>query len=305
MTAQPTHADILIDGRWIEVPRTAVVRRPGQGDVLGEFGMAGSTDTIAAIDAAERALPIWAGLRPRERGRILHRVGSELDARKDEIASLLSAETGKLIPEATGEVLLAAEYFRWFAEEGRRAYGEVVAGPTAEKQLLTIPRPRGVVAALTPWNFPVSIVARKVAAALAAGCVVISRPSSTAPLAVHLVARAILDAGVIPGAFNLVTGEHASTAEVLIADERVRVLSFTGSTHVGKAIAGASASTLKSVALELGGDAPFLVFDDAKLEDAVDQACNAKYRNNGQSCIAMNRLLVQDGIARRFIDQIH
>jgi succinate-semialdehyde dehydrogenase / glutarate-semialdehyde dehydrogenase len=299
---QPARANLLIDGRWIEPRRRAPVRRPGSGDVLGTFALATPSHTVAAVDAAHRALPIWAGLRPRERGRILHRVGSELEARKDEIASILSAETGKLASEAAGEVQLAIEYFRWFAEEGRRAHGETVIGPAENKHLLTIPRPRGVAATLTPWNFPVSILARKVAAALAAGCAVVSRPSSTAPLAVHRVAEAIVDAGVVAGAFNLVMGDYPATAEVLVTDERVRVVSFTGSTGVGKAIARAAASTLKVVTLELGGDAPFLVFDDADINDAVDQASIAKYRNNGQSCIAMNRLLVQKGIAHEFID---
>lgn len=302
MAEQPVDPRLLIDGHWIPARRRAAVRRPGSGDLLGEYQLAAPSDTVAAIDAAHRALPIWGRLSPRERGRILHRVGSELEDRADDIASILSAETGKLLSEAKGEVQLAVEYFRWFAEEGRRAYGEVVMGPAPEKRLLTIPRPRGVVATLTPWNFPVSILARKVAAALAAGCVVVSRPSGTAPLAVHLVAEAIVQAGVVSGAFNLVTGNHDDTANVLIGDPRVRVVSFTGSTEVGRAIARASAATLRHVTLELGGDAPFIVFDDADIDVAVDQACIAKYRNNGQSCIAMNRVFVQEGVARQFVD---
>jgi succinate-semialdehyde dehydrogenase/glutarate-semialdehyde dehydrogenase len=260
--------------------------------------------TTTAIAAASRAFDSWRRLGPRERGRRIRLVGDDLERRTEVLAPLLAAETGKRLAEAMGEVRLAAEFLFWYAEESRRSYGTVVPAPTAGKSLTVTTRPRGPAALLVPWNFPVSILARKLAAALAAGCSVVARPSSTAPLTALAVADSVAIADLPPGTVNFVAGDIAQTGDPLVRDRRIRTVSFTGSTEVGKQIARRVAARLGHTTLELGGDAPCIVFDDADLDTAVAQVLIAKTRNNGQSCIALNRLYLQAGIADRFLAEL-
>jgi succinate-semialdehyde dehydrogenase/glutarate-semialdehyde dehydrogenase len=231
-------------------------------------------------------------------------MADDLEGRVSLLAPLLAAETGKRLVEAEAEIRLATEFLYWFAEEGRRSYGTIIPGPSVAKSLSVRTRPRGPAALLVPWNFPVSILARKLAAALAAGCSVVARPSSTAPLAALAVAESVAAADLPPGTVNFVAGHVADTADPLVRDYRIRTVSFTGSTEVGRQIARRVAARLGHTTLELGGDAPCIVFDDADLDVAVTQTLVAKTRNNGQSCIALNRLYLQADIADRFLAEL-
>jgi succinate-semialdehyde dehydrogenase/glutarate-semialdehyde dehydrogenase len=277
---------------------------PATGREVGARPHGTREQTVAAITAASEALLPWHRLGPRGRGRRIRLIGDDLERRIPTLAPVLAAETGKRLAEAEGEIRLAAEFLFWFAEETRRAYGTLVPAPVATKSLTVVTRPRGPAALLVPWNFPVSILVRKLAAALAAGCTVVARPSSTAPLAALACAQSVASADLPPGAVNLISGSLAETADPLVRDRRIKTVSFTGSTEVGRQIARRVAARLGHTTLELGGDAPFIVFDDADLEVAVAQALIAKTRNNGQSCIALNRLYLQAGIADRFLAEL-
>ncbi|CAN5326550.1 NAD-dependent succinate-semialdehyde dehydrogenase [soil metagenome] len=297
-----TAGKLWLDGTWTDGAGQSEVADPATEQVVGTAAAASAQQTDAAIAAAHRALHGWSATPPRERGAILRRAADLLEKRADALARLLSAETGKLVAEARGEIGLSAEFLRWFAEEGRRANGEIVASPVPGKRALVTTGPVGPVAVLTPWNFPVSIPARKLAPALAAGCTVVARPSGVAPLATTGLFACLDDAGLPPGVANLVTGPVATTSDVILADARIRAVTFTGSTSVGTRIAEAAAQTMARTSLELGGDAPFIVFDDADLEATLERALVAKYRNNGQSCIGMNRLLLHAGVAEEFLE---
>lgn len=296
-----TESSLLIGGEWRPATASSPVVNPTTGGEIGRMSLATPKDTIAAIERASETFPDWSRYSPLKRSRVLRRVAELLRNHKDRIARILSAETGKLIEDARAEINLSAEFFDWFAEEGRRARGELVPTPHPHKRALVLPRPIGVVAVLTPWNFPVSIQARKLAPALAAGCTIVSRPSSVAPLSVVELFSCLDEAGIPPGVCNLVTGEVASTCDLLLGHERIAAITFTGSTEVGRVVATRAAKWPVRTSLELGGNAPFIVFEDADLDFAVEQAMIAKYRNNGQSCIAMNRLLVHEAIAGQFI----
>jgi succinate-semialdehyde dehydrogenase / glutarate-semialdehyde dehydrogenase len=290
----------LIAGEAQRGGRTFAVTDPATGNVVGYAPLTSLTETREAIAAAHAAMPGWVGLGPRARGRRLEALADSLERGAERLATLLSRETGKRLLEARGELSLSVEFLRWFSAEGRRADGGIIEAPISGKALAVVSRPRGPAALLVPWNFPLSILVRKMAAALAAGCTVVARPSAPAPLTVLALTDFLLEADLPPGTVNLISGEVAATGTPLLDDHRIATVSFTGSTEVGRSIARRVSARLGHVALELGGDAPFLVYDDADVGVAVDQALVAKLRNNGQSCIAMNRLFVQRRIADRF-----
>lgn len=291
-----------VGGTWREPDskRLAVVN-PATGETVGDIGYGEASATaVAAAAAAAAALPGWAALPARARADLLTVVSAGLAAEAETIGALLCAETGKRLPEAVAEIRFAAEYFRWFAEQVRRPSGEVLSGDPPGKRQVVTRRPAGVVACLTPWNFPVSIQARKLAAALAAGCTTVSRPSEKAPLAVVEMFRIMAAAGLPAGVANLVHGPAREVTEALLDHPAVRVVTFTGSTEVGRQIMALAARRIVRPALELGGDAPFIVFGDADVNAAAAGAMLAKFRNNGQSCIAANRFLVHEDVYEEF-----
>lgn len=290
-----------IDGGWRDPAARRPVTNPADGSVVGTVGYSGKGEAAAAADAAAAASPAWSGLPARARADILLDAGALLAERAEEIGRLLAGEAGKRLPEAVGEVRFAAECFRWFAEEVRRPSGAVHPHEDPERRHLSIRRPCGVVASLTPWNFPVSIQARKLAPALAAGCTVVARPSEKAPLAVVEMVRCLDEAGLPPGVLNLLHGPAAELTDTLLAHPAVRVVSFTGSTDVGRRVMNLASTRIVRPLLELGGDAAFVVPDDADLDAAVEGAMVAKFRNSGQSCIAANRFLVHDAVYEEFV----
>ena len=276
------------------------VTNPATGQVLGRVPDLGAEAALEAVAAARDALPGWRGLTAKARSVILRRwYDRVLDARSD-LARLLTAEQGKPLAEAEGEIAYAAAFIEWFSEEARRAYGDVIPGHQADRRLLVLKQAVGVVAAVTPWNFPAAMVTRKVAPALAAGCTVVLKPSELTPFTALALARLAAEAGVPDGVFNVVTGAPAPIGEVLTGSPDVAKFTFTGSTAVGKRLAAACMGTVKRVSLELGGNAPFIVFDDADLEAAVEGLMASKFRNTGQTCVCANRIYVQSGLHDAF-----
>ena len=296
---------LFIDGRWVngQVAGKFEVLNPATSEPIAVVPDAGPEQARAAVDAAAQAFPIWAALTALERGALLLKARDILFAKIDALARLITEENGKPVAEARGEVGFAIQYLPWFAEEARRVYGEIVPPPVAHKRLWVTHQPMGVVAAITPWNFPATMVLRKIAPALAAGCTVVLKPAKETPLTALEIARAFMEAGLPPGVFNVVVGKRAAPiAEVFLKDPRVRKIAFTGSTEVGKVLMAQAATQLKRVAFELGGNAPFIVFDDADLDRAVANAVAIKYlRVGGQSCICANRIYVQRPVADRFL----
>jgi succinate-semialdehyde dehydrogenase / glutarate-semialdehyde dehydrogenase len=296
---------LFIDGRWIDGDKHATfeVRNPATSEPIAVVPDGGGEQARRAVDAAARAFPAWARLPALERGAVLLKARDILAGRIDALARLVTEENGKPLAEARGEVAFAMQYLPWFAEEARRVYGEIVPPPVSHKRLWVLHQPLGVVGAITPWNFPATMVLRKVAPALAAGCTVVLKPAKETPLTALEIARAFMEAGLPPGVFNVVVGRRpASIAEVFLTDSRVRKIAFTGSTDIGKQLMRAAADQLKRVAFELGGNAPFIVFDDADLDRAAENAVAIKYlRVGGQSCICANRIYVQRGIAEKFL----
>lgn len=295
----PTSA--LIDGKWVSGTKTFAVSDPATGKVLAQVPDLGAEETRAAIDAAARALHAWSGKTAKERSQILRKWFDLITANSEDLAELMTSEQGKPLAEARGEVAYGASFIEWFAEEGKRAYGRTIPTTVGNKRYVTIKQPIGVVAAIAPWNFPIAMITRKAGPALAAGCTIVIKPAEDTPLCALAIAKLALDAGVPPGVLNVVTTHHAqAVGKVLCEDSRVRKLSFTGSTAVGKALYRQCADTVKKLTLELGGNAPLIVFDDANLEQAVAGAMASKYRNAGQTCVCANRILVQNGIYDRF-----
>ena len=277
---------------------------PATGEVIGDVADGGPAEVTRAIEAAHRAFRAWAAMPARERAPILHRVQSLMEAHREDLAHLVTRENGKPLEEARREVTFALGYFGWFAEEARRAYGHLVPSPARDKRLWVLRQPLGVVAAITPWNFPATMVTRKIAPALAAGCTVVLKPASATPLTALMPRAALRRGAALPkGVFNVVTGSRSGPiGSTLVEHPLVAKLAFTGSTDVGKALTAAAARTLKRVSLELGGNAPFVVFDDADLDAAVEGAVAMKFlRVGGQSCICANRIFVQAAIADRFV----
>ena len=291
----------LINGQWLDLPEHKEVVNPVDGSLVGRIGYAGADHAVAAADAAAAALPAWADTPARGRADLLLAAADLMAARADEIGTLLATEAGKRKPEAIGEVAFSAEYFRWFAEETRRPRGSVHPHESGGRRHVTIRRPAGVVASLTPWNFPCSIQARKIAPALAAGCTVVARVSEQAPLAATELIRCLTDAGLPPGTVNLVHGPAAEVTDAYLEHPAVRVVSFTGSTEVGRQVMVKASERIVRPLLELGGNAAFIVFDDADIDAALTGAMLAKFRNTGQSCIGANRFFVQSGVFDEFV----
>ncbi|QXI41605.1 NAD-dependent succinate-semialdehyde dehydrogenase [Pseudomonas wayambapalatensis] len=289
-----------IDGQWLSGGATYPVINPATGETLAQVPRGGAEETQAAIAAAERALPAWRGKLAKERAQILRRWSELMLEQRDALAALLSREQGKPLAEAKGEVAYAASFLEWFAEEGRRVYGDIIPTPKADARVLVTKEPIGVVAAITPWNFPLAMVTRKVGPALAAGCTLILKPSEETPLSAFALALLAEQAGVPAGVFNIVSGDAPAIGGALQASTVVRKLSFTGSTRTGKLLMRQAADTLKKVSLELGGNAPFIVFDDADLDAAVRGAMASKFRNTGQTCVCVNRFYIQDGVYEAF-----
>ncbi|KLU60583.1 succinate-semialdehyde dehydrogenase [NADP(+)] GabD [Peptococcaceae bacterium CEB3] len=294
---------LFINGRWVEPigKKSKGISNPATGKIFYEIGYGEASDALAAVEAAQAAFDSWSVKSVRARADILNKVADLLRQRANEIARVLAAESGKPVPQAVGEVNFSAEYFQWFAEEVRRPYGTYIPSDAANKRHIAYTQPSGVALCLSPWNFPVSIQARKLAPALAAGCTVVSRASETAPLSVIELYKCLEDAGIPQGVANLIQGPAATTTEAMMKHPAVRVVSFTGSTPVGRSLMRQAAAGMVRLALELGGDAPFIVFDDADIEKAVEGAMIAKFRNNGQSCIAANRFYIHEGVYQAFV----
>lgn len=292
----------LIDGQWVGADdgATLSVVDPASGERIAEVPCCGAAETQRAIAAADAALPAWRALTARRRGQLLQNWNRLILDNADDLAALITAEGGKPLAEAKGETIYGASFVEWFAEEGKRTYGESIPSPASTTRLLVVKQPIGVCAAITPWNFPLAMITRKVAPALAAGCTVVVKPAEATPLTALALAALAEQAGFPAGVFNVVTGQPAAIGGELCANPTVRKLSFTGSTAVGRLLMAQCAPTVKKLSLELGGNAPFIVFDDANVEAAVEGALAAKYRNTGQTCVCANRFLVQSGIYEAF-----
>jgi len=296
----------LIDGQWIDADLGGriTVEDPAARAALGSVPRLGAEETRRAIAAAEAAFPDWAARTAAERGRCLEDWYDLIVAHTEDLARIMTLEQGKPLREARAELANAGGFFKWFAEEARRAYGEVIPAPLADRSIVVTKEPVGVCAAITPWNFPSAMLARKVAPALAAGCTVVVKPASQTPYSALALAELGQRAGVPPGVLNVVTGGAREIGHALTASPVVRKLSFTGSTEVGRQLMAQCADTVKRLSLELGGNAPFLVFDDADVDAAVEGALVAKYRNGGQTCVCANRIYVQDGIHDAFVERL-
>jgi len=294
----------FIAGTWVETGPRYGVTNPATGQVLADVLKAGTELADAAVQAAADALPGWRSTTAKQRAGILSRWAALMLENQNALAELLTAEQGKPLVEARSEVAYAASFLEWFAEEGKRAYGDVIPSHKSDARILVLKEPVGVVAAITPWNFPLAMVTRKVAPALAAGCTVVLKPSEETPLSANALAVLAARAGVPAGVLNIVSGEAATIGEAWMRHPVVRKVSFTGSTRVGKILMRQAADTLKKVSLELGGNAPFIVFDDADIEAAVAGAIASKFRNTGQTCVCVNRFLVQDGVYEQFTTRL-
>ncbi|AFO50693.1 MULTISPECIES: NAD-dependent succinate-semialdehyde dehydrogenase [Pseudomonas putida group] len=292
-----------IDGKWQQADsgQRIAVTDPATGEVLGHVPRMGAEETRRAIAAAERALPAWRALTAKERAAKLQAWFREILAHQEDLARIMTAEQGKPLAESRGEIAFAAAYVEFYAEEGKRIYGDVIPSPNADRRLLVTKEPIGVCAAITPWNFPAAMITRKAAPALAAGCTLVLKPASQTPFSALALCVLAERAGIPAGVLSVVTGDSAAIGGELTASLVVRKLSFTGSTPIGIQLLQQSAATVKKVTMELGGNAPFIVFDDADLEKAVDGALIAKFRNSGQTCVCANRFYIQDGIYERFV----
>ena len=304
MTTLPagTPTELFIDGKWGGGSQGSFpVLDPSTGDRIADVARAGDDDVALAVSAAASALPEWARTAPRERGEVLRRAFESMVARRDEIAFVMSLEMGKTLTDARAEVSYAAEFFRWFSEEAVRVGGELRTAPSGANRILTFRKPVGVSLLLTPWNFPAAMATRKIGPALAAGCTVLLKPAHETPLTALLLAQVLSEAGAPAGVVNvLTTDKPAKFVAAALSDARMRKLSFTGSTGVGSQLLKQAADRIVNCSMELGGNAPFLVFDDADLDAAVSGAMLAKMRNGGQACTAANRFLVQDRVAEPF-----
>ncbi|EMH9204283.1 TPA: NADP-dependent succinate-semialdehyde dehydrogenase [Klebsiella michiganensis] len=296
----------LINGRWRDASskETLAVTNPANGQQLGSVPKMGAAETREAIDAAAGALPAWRALTAKERSAILRRWFELMMEHQDDLARLMTLEQGKPLAEAKGEISYAASFIEWFAEEGKRIYGDTIPGHQADKRLLVIKQPIGVTAAITPWNFPSAMITRKAGPALAAGCTMVLKPASQTPFSALALAELANRAGIPEGVFNVVTGSASEVGNELTGNPLVRKLSFTGSTEIGRQLMEQCAKDIKKVSLELGGNAPFIVFDDADLDKAVEGALASKFRNAGQTCVCANRLYVQDGVYDRFAEKL-
>lgn len=291
---------IYIAGQWIQTEEQMDVYNPADGKVIGTVSKAGKKEAGLAVDAAADAFSAWSRRTANERGELLRRWHQLIAEHTDELARIMTTEQGKPLKEAAGEIQYANSFVSWYAEEGKRIYGETIPGSSSRQRIIVTKQPVGVVAAITPWNFPASMITRKVAPALAAGCTVVIKPSSETPFTAIKLVELADQAGIPAGVINIVTGASSDISGVWQADSRVRKLSFTGSTEVGKQLMAGAAANVKKISLELGGHAPFIVTDQADLDQAAAGLISSKFRNGGQTCVCANRVYVQEGIAQEF-----
>ncbi|PRH88045.1 succinate-semialdehyde dehydrogenase (NADP(+)) [Labrys okinawensis] len=295
-----------VNGQWIAADsgKTVPVTNPATGELIGSVPDCGKDETARAIAAADAAFPAWRAKTAKERAKILHKLADLIEANAEALGVLLTVEQGKSLTEARGEVVFSAAYVRWFAEEAQRVYGDVIPSPWPGRRILVTKEPVGVVGAITPWNFPSSMIARKLGPALAAGCTIVIKPAMQTPYS-GLAWGALAEmAGIPAGVVNVLTGSASAIGGELTSNPLVRKITFTGSTPIGKLLVEQSAKTLKKVSMELGGNAPFIVFDDADVDRAIEGAMIAKYRNSGQTCVCTNRFLVQAGIHDKFVEKL-
>jgi succinate-semialdehyde dehydrogenase/glutarate-semialdehyde dehydrogenase len=296
------HTRAFIGGKWLDAASGATIQviNPATREPIGTVPEMGADETRRAIEAAAQAQPAWAAQTARERALILRRWFELMMANQEDLATLMTAEQGKPLAEAKGEIAYAASFIEWFAEEGKRLYGDVIPGHQADKRLIVLRSPVGVVACITPWNFPAAMITRKVGPALAAGCTAVVKPAHQTPYSALALAALAARAGLPSGVLNIVTGDATAIGGEMTSNPIVRKLSFTGSTAIGKKLMAQCSGTVKKLSLELGGNAPFIVFEDADLDAAVAGAIASKYRNTGQTCVCANRLLVQAGVYEEF-----
>ncbi|MNG75223.1 Glutarate-semialdehyde dehydrogenase DavD [compost metagenome] len=295
-----------LDGAWVDADngQTLNVSNPASGELIGRVPKMGVAETRRAIEAAERALPAWRALTAKDRANRLRRWFELMMENQDDLARLMTLEQGKPLLESRGEIAYAASFLEWFAEEAKRVYGDMIPGHQPDKRLMVIKQPIGVTAAITPWNFPSAMITRKAGPALAAGCTMVLKPASQTPYSALALAELAERAGIPKGVLSVVTGSAGEVGGELTGNPIVRKLTFTGSTEIGRQLMAECAKDIKKVSLELGGNAPFIVFDDADLDAAVEGALVSKYRNNGQTCVCANRLYVQDGVYDAFVDKL-
>jgi succinate-semialdehyde dehydrogenase/glutarate-semialdehyde dehydrogenase len=293
-----------VDGAWIQVSRVIEVTNPVDGSKIGTVPALGAEETARAIAAADAAWPAWRAMTAKQRAGILRKWFELIMENQEDLATLMTSEQGKPLTESRGEIAYAASFIEWFAEEGKRIYGDTMQHPLPGRRIVVLKQPIGVVATITPWNFPAAMITRKCGPALAAGCTVVCKPASQTPYTALALAELAEAAGIPKGVLNVITGPSSEIGAELTGNPTVRKLSFTGSTEVGKKLIEQCASTVKKVGMELGGNAPFIVFDDADIEAAVAGAMASKYRNTGQTCVCANRFLVQDRIYDDFVDRM-
>ncbi|PZP24397.1 NADP-dependent succinate-semialdehyde dehydrogenase [Pseudomonas kuykendallii] len=295
-----------IDGTWLDADngQTISVNNPATNEVIGSVPKMGKAETRRAIEAAERALPAWRALTAKERSIKLRRWFELMMENQDDLGRLMTLEQGKPLAEAKGEIAYAASFIEWFAEEAKRIYGDTIPGHQPDKRIIVIKQPIGVTAAITPWNFPTAMITRKAGPALAAGCTMVIKPASQTPYSALALMELAERAGIPKGVLSVVTGSAGDIGGELTSNPVVRKLSFTGSTEIGRQLMAECAKDIKKVSLELGGNAPFIVFDDADLDAAVEGALISKYRNNGQTCVCANRLYIQDGVYDAFVEKL-
>ncbi|MEP1215669.1 MAG: NADP-dependent succinate-semialdehyde dehydrogenase [Marinobacter sp.] len=295
-----------INGAWLnaDTRETIEVNNPATGEIIGSVPKMGATETSRAIEAANQAMPAWRGLTAKERSNKLRRWFELIMDNQDDLALLMTLEQGKPLAEAKGEIGYAASFIEWFAEEAKRVYGDTIPGHQADKRLIVIKQPIGVTAAITPWNFPAAMITRKAGPALATGCTMVLKPASQTPFSALALAELAERAGIPKGVLNVVTGSAGDIGKELTGNPIVRKLSFTGSTDVGRQLMAECSRDIKKVSLELGGNAPFIVFEDADLDAAVEGALVSKYRNNGQTCVCANRLYIQDSVFETFTEKL-
>jgi succinate-semialdehyde dehydrogenase/glutarate-semialdehyde dehydrogenase len=295
-----------IDGAWVNAKSGATidVDNPATGEIVGTVPKCGAGETRTAIEAADKALPAWRKKTAKERAAVVRRWFDLMMENQEDLARLMTIEQGKPLTESKDEVLYAASFLEWFAEEAKRVYGDTIPGHQADKRIVVIKQPMGVVACITPWNFPLAMITRKAGPALASGCTVVLKPASQTPFSALALAELAARAGVPKGVLNVVTGSASEIGGEMTSNPIVKKLSFTGSTEVGKLLMEQCARTVKKVSLELGGNAPFIVFDDADIDAAVEGAMASKYRNNGQTCVCVNRIYVQDGVYDAFAQKL-
>jgi succinate-semialdehyde dehydrogenase/glutarate-semialdehyde dehydrogenase len=295
-----------VDGVWADADggQTITVTNPATGAVIGSVPRMGTAETRRAIEAADRALPAWRALTAKDRAIRLRRWFELMMENQEDLARLMTLEQGKPLVESRGEIAYAASFIEWFAEEGKRVYGDIIPGHQPDKRVLVLKQPIGVTAAITPWNFPSAMITRKAGPALAAGCTMVLKPASQTPFSALALAELAERAGIPKGVLSVVTGSAGEVGGELTGNPIVRKLTFTGSTEIGSQLMAQCAKDIKKVSLELGGNAPFIVFDDADLDAAVDGALMSKYRNNGQTCVCANRLYIQDGVYDAFVAKL-